>query len=259
MTLGLGVLLALFLLAPGLALHAAIFRPNPAAIRFAPPPPGSVSSLSIIAFGSLVGHVVWSLISAANDAYSTLGLPFVTVDFEPNIYTTMLETTQTGGHAVGLDAAAALSSMLLLSGIIYGSSSIALSTQWGRSMLRPVQYGWLSDFVSEVEPEGRYATAFILTPIEHDGVFLGYEGFIENISVNSDKEITAISLLEVNRFTVTISPNGVQRKDVPREAMPRLYLDRENIRNISLTIFEEPLTPEQSPDDELFAQPAVAS
>ena len=137
MTISGGLLLALFLLAPGLAFHAALFRPGILGIRFSPPSPGSIASLSIVAFGSLIGHAAWSVLSAINDAYCAAGLPHFAVTFEPNIYTTMISANRPDDHTDGLDAAAVLLAMLVLSVAIYLVSGIIGRTRWGARTFGP--------------------------------------------------------------------------------------------------------------------------
>ena len=71
-----GLVLALFLLAPGLGLYAGLFAgPHLGAFRPAPPSPGSVLTLGIIVLGALFVHTVWALACAADDAWVTAGLP----------------------------------------------------------------------------------------------------------------------------------------------------------------------------------------
>lgn len=134
------------------------------------------------------------------------------------------------------DAAWALVATLILTVSAFLAASMFADSEFGRSRLRGLQYGWLADLVELAEVEGRFTTAFVVTTAHHDGIILGYEGLLENLTVNSDKEITSVSLLDVSRFTLRI--DEAKRTDVAGKPIPRLYLHRPSIQNVAFNVFE---------------------
>jgi len=239
-TLGLGVLLSVFLLAPGLAIYAALFPSSSArGIRFAPPPPGSILTLTVIGFGALIAHAIWATLAALQFWVCSGTRRCLAVPFDPNMYTAMLAVNEHSNAVTAVDVAISLLTIVIMSAIAFNLASFYAASAGGRGAMRNVLFGWLSDFVELAEPDGRYTTAFVLTSTEHDGAYLGYEGLVENLAVNSDREITAVTLIEVNRFVVCVTGDGVLRRDVDRPPLDRIYLDRANIKNIALTVYED--------------------
>jgi hypothetical protein len=218
--------------------HAAIFRfRSRTGIGSAPPQPGSVVAISVIGFGALVVHVSWALLSAINDAWcASSASACVTVSFEPNVYKTLFAAGETLAKLGATDAMWVLAATLLLTIGSYVVASGFEATAFGRRRLRGLQYGWLADLVELAEVEGRFTTAFVVTTATHDGVALGYEGFLENLSVNADKEITSLTLLDVSRFTLDIGE--ARRTDIDARLIPRLYIPRSSVQNVAFNVFE---------------------
>ncbi|MGQ0531322.1 MAG: hypothetical protein ACT4OF_01350 [Caulobacteraceae bacterium] len=236
MSLSAGLLVALLILAPGFALHGALFRfRNRTGIGSAPPQPGSVATLTIIGLGALVAHTIWSVASALNDAHCA-SHACIPVAFEPNVYRTIFQANDNLDALSGDDAAWVLSVTLLLAGAMYLSASRFAESAFGASRVRGVQYGWLADLVELAEVDGRFTTAFVVTTAQHNGIALGYEGLLENLTVNSDKEITSISLLDASRFTLKVDEG--KRNDIAGKPIPRLYLQRSNVLNIAFNVFQ---------------------
>jgi hypothetical protein len=235
-SLSAGLLVALLILAPGFALHGALFRfRNRTGIGSAPPQPGSVATLTIIGLGALIAHTIWAIASALNDGYCA-SHACIEVAFEPNVYRTVFQANENLDALNGDDAAWVLSLTLLLTGATYLVASWFVESTFGASRIRGVQYGWLADLVELTEVEGRFTTAFVVTTAQHSGVALGYEGLLENLTVNSDKEITSISLLDASRFTLKVDEG--KRTDVAGKPIPRLYLHRSNVQNIAFNVFQ---------------------
>ena len=217
-------------------MHAAIFRfRSRTGIGSAPPQPGSVVAISVIGFGALVVHVGWAFLSAVNDAWCEAS-ECLTVSFEPNVYKTLFAAGDTLTKLSASDATWVLVATLLLTIGAYLIASGFETTSFGRERLRGLQYGWLADLVELAEVEGRFTTAFVVTTATHDGAALGYEGFLENLAVNADKEITSLTLLDVSRFTLNIKE--ARRTDIDARLIPRLYLPRSSIQNVAFNVFE---------------------
>jgi hypothetical protein len=203
-------------------------------MRFAPPPPGSILTLSVIGFGALASHALLALALALIDWYASTGAPSIAVPFQPNMYASMVAI---GGHTpvAGADIAGILVETTVLSLLVYRLAPLLLDKS---ATVRQLRYGWLTDLIEQATPDNRYTTAFVLSSVQNDGVLLGYEGLVENLAFNSDKEIVAVTLLDVSRFAVHVGSKGVRRSDVRRELIPRLYIDKNNFKNVALTVYE---------------------
>lgn len=154
----------------------------------------------------------------------------------------MLKASEHGSTATGLDVAYALVAITALSIATYLTHLVLDRLQ----LVKALRYGWLAEFVELAAPEGRFSTAFVLTSVSNDGSHLGYEGLIENIAINSDREITSITLLDANRFVVHLKSDGVDRFDVDRSPIDRIFIERANIKNVALTVYEKAQADEQS-------------
>jgi hypothetical protein len=194
-----------------------------------------VLALSIIGFGSLAAHSLLAVATAANDLFCENSNGCFIVPFQPNIYTTLAAASEHAGPTAGIDVAIALLEIAALSLLMYLSHRILDRM----NVVRALRYGWLAEFVEQARPEGRFSTAFVLTSVRNDGAHLGYEGLIENIAVNSEREITAITLLDANRFVVNVTPTDAVRTDIDRTPIDRIFLERANILNIALTVYED--------------------
>src|SRR5271165_3411721 len=85
-----GLVLALFLLAPGLGLYAGLYAgAHRGAFRPAAPSPGSVLTLGIIVLGALFAHTAWALACVADGAWIAAGLPAIFPP-APNAYDVLL-------------------------------------------------------------------------------------------------------------------------------------------------------------------------
>jgi hypothetical protein len=173
--------------------------------------------------------------SAANDAFCASNA-CINVAFQPNVYLTIFDAGESLSDLTAMDAAWALTVTFLLTLSTYFVASSWADTSWGRARLRGLQYGWLADLVDLAEIDGHFTTAFVVTTVQHNGMVLGYEGLLENLTVNSDKEITSLSLLDVTRFTLKVE--DAKRSDVEGKPIPRLYLHRQSVQNVAFNVFQ---------------------
>lgn len=233
-----GLVLALFLLAPGLGLygglyagaHRGVFRPGA-------PSPGSVLTLGIIVLGALFAHTAWALICAANDAWVGAGLP-APLPPMPNAYMVLLggvidhRSWGDGGVAVFLVTCCLLTATTFL--------LTAQVVEWPpiRRFYRPLVYGWLSGLVEAAAYDDQFILAFVVTDIQAGGQSLGYQGSVLNMAVNADKQITAIVLEEARAFYLRMEGDTVSHIPVPRETpLAQLYLDGPQIKNIAFEVY----------------------
>jgi hypothetical protein len=163
----------------------------------------------------------------------------VPVAFETNLYKTALATSLTHDPVSSADLAAFLVLTLALTTVSFLAAKWLASSAFGRQRLRNVWFGWLADLVDQAQPETRFVTVFVLSKVSHENLVMGYQGLLENLNVNADKEITSISLVECNVFTLQLGEGTAQRQLVPRaEPIPRMYFERTEISNMAFSVRE---------------------
>jgi len=259
-TLGFNVVLALFVLAPGFAALAGIWVGSQHE-RFRPsaPPPGSILSLSVVTFGALAAHTTLALLMLLRTPLVDLGeriqawIGFGVPWRMPNPYVVILALKD--GAPSELDIALTFLLMLLLSVAAFFTAAALVQSDSPQGRNRRLLYGWLADLVEQVSEPNRYITAFVLTDIEKDGRFLGYEGLVENMTMTNEKQVASILLSDANTFYVSLESEKIGRVDVPRaSAIPLLHIAADNIKNIAFQPFE---LVTDSEFDEIEGEPAT--
>jgi hypothetical protein len=233
-----GLVLALFLLAPGLGLYGGLYAgAHRGAFRPGAPSPGSVLTLGIIVLGALFAHTAWALVCFANDAWLAAGLPAF-LPPTPNAYDVLLgavvehHSLGSGGIAVFL-----LTSSLLTAAMFLLTARIV---EWSpvRPFHRPFVYGWLSDLVEAAADDEQFILAYVVTDIREGTRSLGYQGSVLNMTVNADKQITAIVLEEARAFYLRTDEEAVTHIPIPRDTpLAQLYLDGPQIKNIAFEVY----------------------
>ena len=233
-----GLVLALFLLAPGLGLYGGLYAgAHRGAFRPGAPSPGSVLTLGIIVLGALFAHTAWALLCAVDGAWIVAGLPAIFPP-TPNAYDVLLgavvehRSFGPGGIAVFL-----LTSSLL-------TTATFMLTAWmlewprARPFCRPLVYGWLSGLVEAASDDERFVLAYVVTDLREGSRSLGYQGSVLNMTVNTDKQITAIVLEEARAFYLRMDEDAVTHIPIPRDTpLARLYLDGLQIKNIAFEVY----------------------
>lgn len=252
LTFSYGLVLALFLLAPGFAAYAGVFftTQRDGRLHPAPPAPGSILTLALVTLSALALHGAWAGLLALQEWWVRDGCFVLTVPFEPNLYVDLLRTGQSApanAPAVGgADIAAALASLILLSVLGYVFTARIVTSSFADRNLRGFLYGWAGDLVDQIQVNEpghvRLVTAFVLTKTDHEGVAFGYEGLLRNMTLTSEKEISSISLSEVTAFYVKLEAGRFKRVVLPRTAgIPNLYMEKGEIRNVAFQIFRVPI------------------
>lgn len=250
MTFSYNLVLALFLLAPGFAAFAGLFfsSHNERRVHPAPPSPTSVLTLALVSLAALGLHAIWAAVLFVQDLWVGAGFPHFNLPFEPNIYADLLNAGQ-GDAAAGLgggEIAAILLTLVGLSLAGYFATSGFIKSTWGSEVTRPFLYGWAADLVEQINDEKepgyvRLVTAFVLTTIEGEGAVFGYEGLLQNLTLTPEKSITSVTLSQVTAFYVKLAPGHFKRVVLPRtKGIPDLFLPKEQIRNVSFTVFRVP-------------------
>lgn len=230
----LGLVFALFLLAPGLSFFAGLFLgEHRGGVQPAPPPPGSLTALVLVGMSALAVHALGAVALAFA---ATIGR--VQFDFFAEA-----AATARGAPNGARGMAVALGYLLALSVAGYLAARAAYGFNWVRRSL----YGWMADSIERSRRTDRYVSAYVLSAVTHDRVRLGYQGLVENVMLDSDREIESLVLLDVSRFTLRLSDHGhVYTRRHEGDALPRLHLDHTQIGNIVFDVFDY-LPPSKSP------------
>ena len=233
-----GLVLALFLLAPGLGLYAGLYAgPHLGAFRPSPPSPGSVLTLGIIVLGALVAHTAWALICTAGDAWVAGGLPALFPP-TPNAYDILLGAViehRVSGHA---GVAIFLVTSSLLTGAMFLVTAVAVELPPTRRFYRFLVYGWLRSLVEAAGDDDQFILAYVVTDVREGARVLGYQGSVLNMTVNADKQITSIVLEDARAFYLRMDDDAVTHIPIPRDTpFAELYLDGPQIKNIAFEVY----------------------
>jgi len=250
MQLSLGIITAFLLLLPGFGLYGAIFiKLGNGGMEPIPPKPGSVLTLIIIAIGALVGHLLLSIFVVLNDLWCQLPIQCMNVGFDPDIYRAL-----SGMKNIGLTAGHVLSLLLVniaISGLVFYLGGLFAKRKITKGLVSRLRYGAMADLIDKIEPENRYATAFVLTKIDRncktkDDDIVGYEGLLNDL-IYDKSEIQAVHLSKCTAFYLRKEEKGMKKIEMQmsRKKIPYLYIPKEEIRNIAFNIYEDPTTDEK--------------
>jgi hypothetical protein len=248
LTVTLTVAWALFALAPGLAVFAGLFlSKGEDVVHPAAPAPTSIPALAIVVFGALALHTVFAAAFALND----LVPPILRTPFEPNVYTYFLSGRRNAD--VGVEAALLLIILVAQSGLgFWISRSVAGSAKAG-STLHAFFYGWLSPVLGQLKTEPGYLkhmVAWVVTDLEAGDLAVGYEGQVETLALNSDKQIAWLTLRNCETFVIAADEEkrAARRRSITRDVpIPRLQIEGPHIVNFAFAVVliaEEASTPE---------------
>jgi len=252
MQLGLGIILSFLILLPGFGLYGSIFtKLGRQGLDPIPPAPSSILTLLIISTGALLGHLFLSTIIVINSIWCNLTNLFFTVNFEPDVYR-IITTNETGIYSAGIIVILLLID-LLITLLVFAVGKWMAKHSITKHLISRLRYGALSDLLTKIEPEARFATAFILTKIERNSGteetdIIGYEGVLDDL-IYDKSEIQAVHISDCTAFYLRQKRDGLSKIDISpdKKKIPFLYFPKEEIRNISFTVFEEAETPE-APD-----------
>ncbi len=243
MTYSFGLIWAVLLLAPGLAVYAAVFAGGGGSvIRATPPAPNSLSTIGIVVGSAAIGHFLWAMVSVVHAKVCQVAACPIALGFDPDPY----------GLAIGLVSnRIALSSPMLLYLMAQAAALTALAflgvrramrTARVRSLTRGFLYGHLAGLVVEIDLHPPLAmTAFVLTKIRVEALTVGYEGLVESLALGTGKTIDAIALVSVEKFVVRLGRSGFRRGHYGSgEPISRLVIERAEIENIAFNQYAMP-------------------
>lgn len=248
MTFSYSLVLALFLLAPGFAVVAAIYTAGgPNRLEATPPPPNSVMALALVTGGALAAHALAAIFFAICHLIAlVLGIAWSLPDPDPYLVAMALGTASPPIAAIGLAWI-----LLLLVALSSGSFLLVraiLTGPLGQSeAIKAALYGWLHDLYRD---DG--AIAYVVTNLAVNNAVVGYEGAVEYVILDADRQVQTLVLADAQMFTLA-SPNRhghVDRIEHPREIkLPLLTLKGSEIKNIVFDQIRFAPTPEGEPSD----------
>lgn len=236
----LGLVFSLFLLAPGIGFFSGLFFGPIDRLQATPPLPSSLLGVAVIGLSALAFHAAAALLFwFIRDVFYVHETPSAWLDF----YRVITELPGNGGQRadrvarflavlVGLSIAA-----FLAGGLVRGVPSV-----------RGLLYGWLAGIIERSRPKGRFVAAYVLSTIEHEGVRVGYQGLIEHVMLDSDREISSLVLRAVDRFTFKLRGDLViNTRPATRTRLDRLYLEKTQIANVVFQVIDAGAPPSAPP------------
>ncbi|MBO9544360.1 hypothetical protein [Caulobacter sp.] len=239
MTFSYNLVLALFLLAPGFAFVAGIYATGRAAIHEAsPPPPNSIMALAMVTGGSLVAHTVAAVIFLLCHVLN-MWTRWHWPTLDPNPYYQARHLAAADGLATSASFAWILSLLTLLCLGTYLATRAVMNSPIGRSeLIGGALYGW---FWQIEKTQGAYA--YVLTQFENDHGTVGYQGLLEYVTLDAEKQISSLVLTRAEPFSLTVlEDRHIQRTPTPRtDKKLRVLLTKAEIKNIVYTplVFED--------------------
>jgi hypothetical protein len=233
-----GLVLALFLLAPGFGVYAGLFSgAHLGVFRPGAPAPRSVLTLGVVVIGALVTHALWASACAFNDLWAGAGLPTLLPPV-PSAYDILMEAVVARRAAGDIGIAVFLSTASLLTLGAFVATAWLVGRPWVRPFHARFIYGWLSGLVEASENDDTFILAFVLSDIVIDNRSLGYQGGVLNLTVNENKQITGVVLKDASAFYLDLGDDAVRHVPIPRrEPINQIYIDGPQIKNIAFETY----------------------
>lgn len=240
MTISLSVAWALFTLAPGLAVFAGLFiSKGRDVVHPAAPAPTSLISLAIVVFGALGLHALGGATFALNDWLATLPCFGWKVPWTPNVYAYFLSSSAKP-ESVGIEAFFLLAVLCCLSGLGFILTTITARRFDAGSTVHAFLYGWLSPILGLLKQEKgftKHLIGYVVTDLETEHGFVGYEGQVVNLALNAEKQIISITLTNCQSFLLSSADNHLAHKSIARtNPIPTLQIDQSHIGNVALSV-----------------------
>lgn len=235
----LSVILAIVLfLSSGLAAYAGFFIfGGSSQFNAAPPRPSSITSLTVVVLGSVLTHALAAFAFELCDVPADTAI--FTFDHSPNPYVLAVEL------ALGqTDISGSSTSYVMLWTAIIPCLSMILAWIAATRLLKlrsvaSFVYGWMEPIVREAAPDENWVVAFVVTKIALGNELVGYEGTVKEVTMDPDKQMTSISLEDVERFLLGKADRSLRRRS-PTEEVPKignLHIPAERIENVAFTVF----------------------
>ena len=240
MSVSYNLLLALLLLAPGFGVYAGLHIGSQSGrIRSPPPAPGSVTTLAIVTIGAAGAHLAAVIALLGEPGLCDATQACFHTSWEPNPYKTLLIVSRGGGARSPEQIASVLMMLAILTGLAMLVAGLAANAVTRFKPIHGLLFGWLADVAAADDDE--VIVAYVLSDVEADGTVVGYAGAVDNLAINSDKEVTYILLSDCELFYLRVDARGVrQRTPLGADPLPQLYLERARIKNIAFARLRPP-------------------
>jgi len=210
-------------------------------VKVTPPPLGTVTSIAIAGLVSLISHMAWSALLVLNGVLPHyIRLPA----FDPY----RLLFTATGQQVGGAEMFAGMAGLVCAcaAGGIFGRIAAAGTWEWRGRFL----FGWLYPIIEKASPAENYINAYVVTKIENGSDTLGYEGTVENLVLDEQRQIVGVTLINVATFYLRMNKDGIRRINA-KSNLPHLVLRASDYHNVALVVIRD----ESVPDDILEPDP----
>lgn len=233
MTFSFSLVVGLFLLASGLAVFAGVYHGSHLnGVESPPPPPGSILTLAIVTIGALIAHLIAAGLFVAQDAVCVVPKRCFTVSFDPNVYS-VLFNLGSAKPVSAVEGFLVLATLLVLSASSFELTRRLIELPKVGEQVAGVLYGWFAEVLVARNAQ-EVVLAYIVSDVQNDGTLVGYEGVIENMTTNADKQITSVLLKDCETFYLRVTDKGVARREAGRtRPIPQLYLDQTRIKNMA--------------------------
>ena len=204
-------------------------------VKVTPPPLGAVTSIAIVGIIAIIAHMIWSALLALNGVLpNCLPLP----PFDPY----RLLFTAVGQQVSGSEMFAGMAGLIcacVVGGFI-GRIAAAGTWEWRGRFL----FGWLYPIIEKASPAENYINAYVVTKIENGSDTLGYEGTVENLVLDEQRQIVGVTLINVATFYLRMNKNGVRRINA-NSSLRHLVLRASDYHNVALVVIRDESVPNE--------------
>lgn len=241
--------LALLLLFPGLCFWAG-FRAGERNDFLTPSPdrPGSTTTLFIVVFGTILGHLFGAGFFAVQSQVCSLTGACHQVGYDPNIYRMLLKGGTAASKASDLAIELWLFFIFALGAVVFRFAEWAAQRKVVSDRLDPLAFGWLTPAITAVKSGNAFVTAYVLTKTSHEGASVAYEGTVQQLALDEDQSIKLVILNEADRFLVKITEAGSERVETEASPIAQIHFTSAEIVNIAIEVVQAP--PEDVEADE---------
>lgn len=217
--------------------------------------PNSTLTLFMIMVGTIGGHLLGGGLFALQSFWCHWTALCFAVDFDPNVYRTLLR-----GSAVARGASDIAIELWLLLLFLIAALTGALAFNLSRRefvtrRLDPISFGWLTPAVQAVKRGDSFVVAYVLTRTSYEGASVAYEGSVQQLTLDENQAIRTIVLNDVDRFLVKITKSGIRRLDSRATPISQLQITSDEIVNVALEVVQATSQDIAAIDDALALMP----
>jgi hypothetical protein len=204
----------------------------------APDRPNSTVTLFVILLGAILGHLLGTTSFVLQRLWCGWTELCFDVAYDPNVYRALLRGGKSSAEASDVALEIWLLAMFLV-GLLTGWVGYKLIlNKMVRAWADPLAFGWLNPAVQAVKEGNAFVVAYVLTKTSHDGAAVAYEGIVQQLALDEDQSVKLVILSDVDRFVVSISLEGIERKDVEASSIEQLHITAAEIANIAFEVVQ---------------------